>query len=72
MFTMIFTSLSGVTQHYQAGHINFESALLLALGAIFGAQVGAYTSKRISSKNLRRVFGLVLIVSGINMIIKFL
>jgi len=72
MFTMIFTSISGVTQHYQANHINFESALLLALGAIFGAQVGAYTSKRISGKNLRRVFGVVVIISGINMIIKYL
>jgi uncharacterized membrane protein YfcA len=71
MFTMIFTSISGVTQHYQANHINFETALLLAMGAIFGAQVGAYTSKRISSKNLRRVFGIVVIVSGINMILKY-
>jgi len=71
MFTMIFTSISGVTQHYQANHINFESALLLALGAIFGAQIGAYTSKRISSKNLRRVFGIIVIVSGINMILKY-
>jgi uncharacterized membrane protein YfcA len=71
MFTMIFTSISGVVQHYQASHINFESALLLALGAVFGAQVGAYTSKRISSKNLRRVFGIIVIVSGINMILKY-
>ncbi len=72
MFTMIFTSLSGVVQHYQANHINFETALLLALGAVLGAQVGAYASKRVSSKNLRRIFGVVLIISGINMIIKFL
>lgn len=71
MFTMIFTSLSGVAQHYQANHINFESALLLALGAVFGAQVGAYTSKKVSSKNLRRIFGIILIISGINMIIKY-
>lgn len=71
MFTMIFTSISGVAQHYQANHINFEIALLLALGAIFGAQVGAYTSKRISSGNLRRVFGIVVIVSGVNMILKY-
>jgi len=71
MFTMIFTSISGVTQHYQANHINFESALLLVLGAVFGAQVGAYASKRISGKNLRRVFGVVVIISGINMIIKY-
>lgn len=71
MFTMIFTSMSGVVQHYQTSHISFESALLLALGAIFGAQVGAFTSKRISSKNLRRIFGIVVIVSGINMILKY-
>jgi len=71
MFTMIFTSISEVAQHYQANHINFETALLLALGAIFGAQVGAFTSKRISSKNLRRVFGIVVIVSGVNMILKY-
>jgi len=71
MFTMIFTSISGVAQHYQANHINFETALLLALGAIFGAQIGAFTSKRISSKNLRRVFGIVVIVSGVNMILKY-
>ena len=71
MFTMIFTSLSGVVQHYQANHVDFESALLLALGAVFGAQVGAYASKRVSSKNLRRIFGVVLVVSGINMILKY-
>ena len=71
MFTMIFTSISGVVQHYQASHINFESALLLALGAVFGAQVGAYTSKRISSKNLRRIFGIIVIISGVNMILKY-
>jgi len=71
MFTMIFTSISGVAQHYQANHIDFVTALLLALGAIFGAQVGAYASKRISSKNLRRVFGIVVIVSGVNMILKY-
>jgi uncharacterized membrane protein YfcA len=71
MFTMIFTSLSGVVQHFQANHIDFETALLLALGAVLGAQVGAYTSKKVSSTNLRRIFGVILIVSGINMILKY-
>jgi uncharacterized membrane protein YfcA len=71
MFTMIFTSISGVTQHYQANHINFEYALLLALGAIFGAQIGAYISKKISGPNLRRIFGIILLIASINMIIKY-
>jgi hypothetical protein len=68
MFTMIFTSISGVTKHFQANQINFEYAILLAFGTIFGAQVGAYTSKKISSKNLRRIFAVMLIIAGIKMI----
>ena len=72
MFTMIITSISGVTEHYMANHINFEYALLLALGTIFGAQVGAYTSKKISGKSLRRIFGIVLIIVSIQMILKYM
>jgi uncharacterized membrane protein YfcA len=69
MFTMIFTSISGVTQHLAANNVNSEYAILLALGTIFGAQVGAYVSKKISSKNLRRFFAILLIVVSIKMIL---
>jgi uncharacterized membrane protein YfcA len=72
MFTMIITSISGVAEHYMANHIYFEYALLLALGTIFGAQVGAYASKRISGKSLRRIFGIVLLFVSIQMILKYL
>jgi hypothetical protein len=71
MFTMIFTSTSGVIKHFSLGNINFKFALLLVLGTIFGAQLGAYTSKRISGGNLRRVFGIVLILVSIRMITRY-
>jgi uncharacterized membrane protein YfcA len=71
MFTMIFTSASGVTQHYLADHIRIEYALPLALGTVLGAQLGAYTSKKVSGKTLRRVFGIVLIAVSIQMILKY-
>lgn len=71
MFTMIFTSTSGVIEHFRLDHINFEYALLLVLGTIFGAQLGAYASKRISGRNLRRIFGLVLVIVSIRMILKY-
>jgi uncharacterized membrane protein YfcA len=71
MFTMIFTSIAGATQHFSLGHISFEYAILLALGTVFGAQFGAYTSKKVSSRNLRRIFGVVLIVVSIRMILKY-
>jgi len=68
MFTMIFTSISGVTEHYLAENIDFGYALLIALGTIFGAQVGAFASKKVSGQNLRRIFALMLLVAGIKMI----
>jgi len=71
MFTMIFTSIAGVTQHFSLNNISFEYALLLVLGTVFGAQLGAYTSKKISSSNLRKIFGTVLIIISILMILKY-
>jgi uncharacterized membrane protein YfcA len=71
IFTMIFSSASGVTEYYLANNINFEFALLLALGTIIGAQFGAYTSKKVSGKNLRRIFAVVLIIVSVQMILKY-
>jgi uncharacterized membrane protein YfcA len=72
MFTMIFTSISGVARYVQSDLINFPVALLLAAGTVVGAQVGAYTSKKISGRNLGLIFGIMLVVAGINMILKFM
>jgi uncharacterized protein len=72
MLTMIVTSAAGVGQHFVLGNINFEFALLLAVGSVLGAQVGTYVSKRLSDKSLRRVFALVLLVVSIQMILKFI
>jgi uncharacterized membrane protein YfcA len=72
MFTMIFTSISGVTKYYQSDLINFPAALILAAGTVFGAQVGAYTSKKISGRNLSLIFGIMLTIAGINMILKYM
>jgi hypothetical protein len=72
MLTMIITSLAGAAQHFTLGNINWEFALLLAVGSVIGAQAGTYASKRMSGKNLRRIFGLILIVVSIQMILKFI
>jgi len=71
MFTMVFTSTSEAVQHYFANQTNFEYTLLLALGAVLGAQLGAYVSKRTSGKSLRRIFSLVILIVGIQMILKY-
>ena len=77
MFTMIFTSISAVATasvlsvYFPSNPIDFPVALTLAAGSIIGAQVGAYTSKKISSRNLTLIFGIILLVAGVNMIIKY-
>jgi uncharacterized membrane protein YfcA len=68
MFTMVFSSISGVTEHYQAHQINFQYAALMGLGTIVGAQLGAYASGRVSGKSLCRAFAIVLIFASIKMI----
>ena len=41
MFTMILTSISGVTRHALAHHVHALPALLLAAGTVIGARAGA-------------------------------
>jgi len=72
LFTITFTSTSEAVQHYFAKQINFEYALLLALGTVLGAQIGASVSKKTSSNNLRRIFSLVVVIVGIQMILKYI
>jgi len=71
MFTMIITATAGSIQYYQQGAINLVFGLLIAFGTIFGAQVGAFTSKKMSNRSLTLVFALVLIAAGARMILKY-
>jgi uncharacterized membrane protein YfcA len=72
MFTMIWTSLAGVAKHALAHHVHPHYAVLLAMGTIFGAQVGAGFSRRVSGSALRRIFGLILLAVSLQMIVRFL
>ncbi|MEM3703393.1 MAG: sulfite exporter TauE/SafE family protein [Candidatus Bathyarchaeia archaeon] len=72
MFIMIFTSIFGVANHIQQGNVNLMYAIYLGIGSIIGAQLGAYASRKLSSRNLSLVFAAMLIVASINMILKSL
>lgn len=72
MFTMIFTSLAGVTQHWTLGNVEPLYGALIAVGAVLGAQVASYISKRVSGEKLQLVFAVLLVVVSAQMIIKFI
>jgi uncharacterized protein len=71
MFTMVFTSVSGVYQHWTLGNVNLEYALLLAIGALVGAQVGAWLCKKISGEKLGLIFAVLVLVVSVQMILKY-
>jgi hypothetical protein len=71
MLTMIFTSISGMLTHLWLQHINFEYVIFLVPGIVFGAQLGAHYAMKVSAKNLRRIFGIILLIVSIRMILKF-
>jgi len=71
MFIMIFTSTAGTLTNLWLNQIRLDYAVLLAVGIIFGAQVGAHHAARVSARNLQRMFGIILIIASIRMILKF-
>ena len=71
MFIMIFTSTSGTLTHLWLQHVHLEYVVLLVLGVIFGAQIGAHYARKVSAKNLKRLFGVILIIASIRMILKY-
>ena len=71
MFIMVFTSISGAATHFSLGNVQIYHAVFLCIGVIFGAQIGAYFSRNISGKGLRRMFGVVLFLISLRMILKY-
>lgn len=72
VFTMVFTSISAVTTHLYLGNVQFGYTILLSVGVVVGAQIGARVSKSVSSRNLKRIFGLILVIVSIRMFFKLL
>jgi len=71
VFTIIFISLASVIQHTSLGNVNFDFAILLGSGSMFGGLVGAYLCKITSSRTLRWVLAGLLLFISLQMFLKF-
>jgi uncharacterized membrane protein YfcA len=69
MLTMIFTSISGVSTHILLGDVRIDYAAPLVIGILIGAQLGPRAAKRLQSKNLERIFAVVVLVMGLLLIV---
>ncbi len=72
VFIMVFTSSSAVISHIYLGNTQFGYVILLSLGVVIGAQIGTKIAKNTSSKSLKRIFGVLLIIVSLNMFLKLL
>lgn len=62
------TAVLGVIQYAQARHIDWSVAILLAIGGVFGAMVGARLANAIKAPALKRAFGVFVVITGMVMI----
>lgn len=57
----------GVMKYYQAGNVKVNMAAYLAIGLMVGALIGAQYVQGLPEAQLKKVFGIVLILIGIKM-----
>ena len=60
-------ALSGVIKHHFSGNVEWGIALMIAAGAVVGGYSGATAASHVPGDILRRVFGVFLILIGLNM-----
>jgi len=59
----------GVMNYYQAGHIDFKTALIIASTFFIGSYFGSKISIAIDQQILKRVFGVIILLLSIKMIL---
>lgn len=60
-FIVAVTALSGVVSHFNLGNVDITVGLLLSLGTVVGAQIGAALSRRLHGRLVRRLLSLALL-----------
>lgn len=57
----------GVMRYYYAGNVKIMMAVYIAIGFVVGALIGAHIVQYIPSAQLKKAFGIFLIIIGIKM-----
>jgi len=54
-------SISALVAHNKLANIDYRAGLLLGIGGIIGAQIGARLVEHVSTANFKKVFALILV-----------
>jgi hypothetical protein len=69
LLVIIPAALTGSYTHYRNGHVVLREAMILAIGGIIGAAVGALFALSIPEDLLQRMFAGLLLVVGLRMLL---
>ena len=69
LFIIIFTSSFGMLTHLFLGNVLITEGIFLAIGTVIGGQIGARTTQKIEKGILRKIFAVVMALTGIRMFI---
>jgi uncharacterized membrane protein YfcA len=61
--------LVGAYAHYRLGNVNLMIALIVMIGAVIGAWIGAHITEQMQSAYLEKAFGVLLLIISIKMIL---
>ncbi|MDD3725894.1 MAG: sulfite exporter TauE/SafE family protein [Candidatus Ratteibacteria bacterium] len=67
---ILFNAISGATGYITRGLVNFQIGVMLAIGSTVAAPLGARISIRTDREKLRKMFAVVLILSGLSVLFK--
>jgi hypothetical protein len=67
LVVIIPTALIGSFKHFNQGNVEWRTALAIIPLAILGGYLGAWLTTQIPAENLKRAFGLLLVLVGLRL-----
>lgn len=64
-------AFSGAVKHYNSGNVNVSLALTVTVGGVLGSLLGVYLANIVQPLVLRKIFGIVLLLIGLNILFDF-
>jgi uncharacterized membrane protein YfcA len=62
--------ISTIAAHHRLAHIDYRTGLLIGLGGVVGAQIGAHFVGQVSTEMFRRIFAVLFAVLSIYFFVK--